>query len=277
MTGRQQQWRERYGPWAVISGASQGIGEAYAGYLAAAGFNLVLIARRQQQLEQLAARLRQQHSIDTQVISADLQQSAALDEVMAQTADLDVGLWIANAGFGTSGALVDNPLEQELSLLDVNCRALLTLTHHFARRFVSRGRGGIILLSSLLGFQGTPGSANYAASKAYVQALAEALRIELRPRGVDVLAVAPGPVRTGFAERADLKVAMAAKPEVVPPASMKALGRKATVRPGWLAKVLEGSLKLPRAARVRIIGLVMSSMTAHQPSSEQPDQAERSG
>ena len=107
--------------------------------------------------------------------------------------DLDVGLLVAAAGFGTSGPFLDSDLTQELEMLDVNCRALLSQSLHFGRRFAERGRGGLILLASLVGFQGAPFSANYAATKAYVQSLAEALHVELALRGVDVLASAPGP------------------------------------------------------------------------------------
>src|SRR5205823_9088379 len=103
------------------------------------------------------------------------------------TSDLDVGLLVAAAGFGTSGAFIDSPLEEELGMFDVNCRAVTTLAHHFGNRFAKARRGGMVLMSSLLAFQGVPGFANYAATKAYVQSLAEGLRLELSPLGVDVV------------------------------------------------------------------------------------------
>jgi short-subunit dehydrogenase len=133
------------------------------------------------------------------------------------------------------------------------------------RRFAQRGRGGVVLLSSLVAFQGVPRAASYAATKAFVQSLAEALRIEWKPLGIDVIACAPGPVASGFAQRANMRMNMAATPEQVAQATLKALGRQTTVRPGWLSKLLEWSLApLPRWGRVRIMSLVMGGMTAHQ-------------
>ena len=120
-------------------------------------------------------------------------------------------------------------------------------------------------MSSLLAFQGTPRAGNYAATKAFVQTLAEALRIELRPLGVDVIACAPGPIRSGFAARANMRMGMAASPEIVAAATLESLGNRTTVRPGLLSKLLEYSLAtLPRWGRVRVMSLVMGGMTNHQ-------------
>lgn len=106
--------------------------------------------------------------------------------MVERTTALDIGLLVASAGFGTSGPFVDSDLESELEMIDVNCRAVAALGHHFGRRFANQRRGGMILMSSLVAFQGVPRAANYAATKAYVQSLAEGLRIELAPFGVDV-------------------------------------------------------------------------------------------
>ena len=109
-----------------------------------------------------------------------------------------------------------------------------------------------------------PRAAHYAATKAYVQTLAEGLHIELAARGVDVIASAPGPIHSGFAARANMRMGFALKPEDVAQGTLNALGRKMTVRPGWLSKFLEAALKLPRVLRVRIMKLVMGGMTKHQ-------------
>jgi short-subunit dehydrogenase len=120
-------------------------------------------------------------------------------------------------------------------------------------------------MSSIVAFQGVPRAAHYAATKAYVQTLAEGLRVELAPHGVDVLAAAPGPVASGFAERADLRMGQALDPAQVGQATLDALGRRATVRPGWLSKLLGYSLTLlPRRGRSRILAAVMRGMTQHQ-------------
>ncbi|MCY7378908.1 MAG: SDR family oxidoreductase [Gemmatimonadaceae bacterium] len=263
-TGKQARFMSRYGPWAIVTGASDGIGRAFAYDLAAAGMNVVLVARRGEVLEQIASELRTRHRISTLVITVDLARADAVAMIGAATSDLDAGLLVAAAGFGTSGPLIDAPLAPELEMVDVNCRAVLELSHQFGRRFAERGRGGIVLLSSLVAFQGVPRTANYAATKAYVQSLAEGLRVELGPRGVDVLASAPGPISSGFASRARMTMGMTQTPADVAQASLAALGRRGTVRPGWLAKGLGASLMfLPRWGRVRVMGKVMAGMTTH--------------
>lgn len=260
---RHARWRERYGPWAVVTGASDGIGRELARALAAAGLDLVLVARRRPRLEELAAELGQRHDVATRVLAADLGPVEGARTVMAETEDLDVGLLVASAGFGSSGNLVESRLEDELAMVDVNCRALLALSHGFGRRLARRGRGGIVLLSSILAFQGVPRAANYAATKAYVQSLAEGLHAELAPLGVDVLASAPGPTHSGFADRASMRLGLAQSSSSVARATLGALGRRTTVRPGWLSKLLGYPLAaLPRWGRSRIVGRVMKGMTA---------------
>lgn len=255
----------RYGPWAVVTGASDGIGQAFARHLAASGLNLVLVARRAPRLEALASELQQAHGTACRVIAADLSDLEAVHRLSDATADLDVGLLVAAAGFGTSGALLDADLGKETEMADLNCTSVTAQAWHFGARFARRGRGGVVFMSSLLAFHGVPGAAHYAATKAYVQSLAEGLRAEWAPQGVDVIASAPGPIRSGFAARADMQMAQALPAEVVARVTMQALGRRTTVRPGWLSKLLGWSLAmLPRWAQVRVIAQVMESMTAHQ-------------
>jgi short-subunit dehydrogenase len=256
-----ERFGEKYGPWALVTGASDGIGREFARRLARAGLNVVLVARRAEVLEQLGNELRSSFGVDVLVLPADLARPATVDAIAGSTAALDVGLLVAAAGFGTSGRFVDSQIASELEMIDVNCRAVAALAHHFGGRFGRRGRGGIVLMSSVVAFQGVPRAANYAATKAYVQSLAEGLRAELRPLGVDVVASAPGPVHSGFAERADMRMGLAETPAAVAQATLDALGRRGTVRPGWLSKVLGWSLALlPRWARVRVMALVMGGM-----------------
>ena len=260
-----QSFVQKYGSWAVVTGASEGIGQAFAEELAALGMSLVLVARRGDRLQQLAGTIRQKHSVQALVIAADLSVAEGRTEVEENTSDLDVGLLVAAAGFGTSGRLLDANLDVERNMLEVNCFAVLEQSVVFGQRFAKRGRGGIILIASLLGWQGVSGAAHYAATKAYVQSLAEGLNRELAPSNVDVLASAPGPVNSGFASRADMRMGNADTPATVAKASLQALGRKATVIPGPLGKFLSYSLlSLPRFLRVRILTSVMGSMTRHQ-------------
>lgn len=264
LTARQQAWRAKYGPWAVVTGASDGIGREMARCLARDGLNLVLVARRRAALDRVAAELSASTGVQTCVIAADLAQPGGVEAVLDATRDLEVGLLVASAGFGTSGRFIEADLANEINMLEVNCRALMALSHAFAGRFAAQRRGGLVLMSSLLGFQGVPLSAHYAATKAYVQSLAEGLYLELRPLGVDVLAAAPGPIHSGFAARANMQMGMALKPEQVARATLAALGRRATVRPGWLSKFIAGIIApLPRLGRGRVFGIVMRGMVQH--------------
>lgn len=269
--GEARRLRERYGPWAVVTGASDGIGRAIAARLAAAGVHLVLVARRRAVLEALAASLREAHGIEARVVAVDLGRPGAAATLDAETADLDVGLLVAAAGYGTSGRFLEASAEAERDLLAVNCGAVLDATMVFARRFAGRGRGGIVLLGSLVGLQGCPFAAHYAATKAYVQALAEGLRLELASSGVDVVSSAPGPVHSGFAARAGMRMGAAVRPETVARETLAALGRRTTAVPGLLSKVLTYSLApLPRPLRARILGTVMRGMTKHREATDRP-------
>jgi len=248
VTRQQERFLRRYGPRALVTGASSGIGREIAVQLADAGFDLVLVARRETLLRELAADLAGRHRVDIRVLPLGT----------------DIGLYVAAAGFGTSGPFLDAHLDQEREMLRLNCEAVLTTSLVFGRRMAERGRGGIVLMSSVVGFQGMPNAAHYAATKAYVQTLAEALHVELRPRGVDVLAAAPGPTDSGFADRADMRMGRALSTRTVAQGTLAALGRRPTALPGLLSRVLKDSLApLPRRARVRIMGSVMAGMTGH--------------
>lgn len=253
--------RERYGPWAVITGASDGIGRAITKHVAAEGFDVVVAARGEAKLRELAGELERSYGIKTQVVAVDLGQTTGVAALLDATDGMDVGLAVLAAGFGTTGPFADTATADELEMIAVNITAVAQLTQSFAARMTARRRGGIVLFGSILGWQGVPGQANYAATKAYVQNLAEGLHRELKPRGVDVLSVAPGPVHTGFAARAGLTMKSAAAPEVVAKAMWSSLGRRVTVVPGRQAKFLTASLKLlPRRYRSIILGRVMASM-----------------
>lgn len=257
---------ERYGPWAVVTGATEGIGLAVARELAARGLSLLLVARRHELLHPLCLQLTCEHGVVCQAISADLATADGCRRVIEATQGLDAGLFVAAAGFGSSGDFIANDIGPEREMLAVNCAAVLELSWVFARRFAERGRGGLVLLSSIVAFQGVGRVAHYAATKAWVQSLAEGLRLELQPLGVDVIASAPGPVHSGFARRAGLRYGIAVEAEDVARQTLDALGRRGTVRPGALSKLLGGSLaSLPRWARVRLLSQIMAGMRAETP------------
>ena len=259
-----QKVSKKYGPWAVVTGASSGIGRTLATELAHAKLNLVLVGRDVTELDRLADQLSKACGVECRVLMHDLADESSIEELKRSTDDLDVGLLIASAGYGTSGAFLENPIEPELEMLNVNCRALMALSWHFGRRFAQRGSGGLVLLGSIVGFQGTPWAAHYSATKAYVQVFAEGLGRELQRQGVDVLSVAPGPTNTGFAARANMKNGKSMDPSKIAPEILDALGRKSTVLPGFLSKLLVYSMvPLPRWARISIMGKVMRGMASN--------------
>jgi len=189
MTG---DFRELYGPVALVTGASSGIGQAFAEALAAKGFDLVVVARRVDRLEALAARLAQAHKVNVNAVQIDLAAPDAARRMLEACAGLDVGLVVSNAGFGLKGAFADSDAGAMADMLMVNCNVPMQLAHGFIPRLQARGRGGIIFTSSIEGLMGMPYSAAYAASKALVNALGEALWAELRGDGIDVLTLCPG-------------------------------------------------------------------------------------
>jgi short-subunit dehydrogenase len=255
-------FRHRYGPWAVVTGASSGIGLAIAGELARRGLDLLLVARRADLLRNAANRLHAAHGIECRILAADLGGEVGRAAVAHAIDGLDVGLLVNAAGYGTAGPLQSSDPAREADLLAVNALAPLLLSRALIPRLIARGRGGLVFLSSIVAFQGVARAANYAASKAYVQSLAEGLAGELHPHGVDVLSSAPGPVDSGFAARAGMHLGRAADPGTVAAATIAALGRRTTVRPGALAKLLGLSLSTaPRALRVRIMTAIMAGMT----------------
>lgn len=189
--------QERYGPWALVAGASDGIGEAFARALAAAGVHLVLLARRAALLETLAAELERTHGVSTRCLTADLTAPDILSRVRGGTDDLEIGLLVYNAG-ATHGAehVLDKPLESSLALVALNCTGPLSLAHHLGGRMRARGQGGIMLLSSLAALSGGSNTAVYNATKSFELVLAEGLWHELKPSGVDAMCLIAGATRT---------------------------------------------------------------------------------
>jgi short-subunit dehydrogenase len=250
-------FRARYGPWALVTGASEGIGESFARALASRGLHLLLVARREAPLEALAAELRTAHGIEVRTASADVARKDLLTVLDVLAGEDEVGLVVHNAAFSALGPFLDRPLDDLMQVNDVKCRAPLAMAHHFGRKMAARGRGGIVIMSSLAGGQGTPIVAAYAASKAFEIVLAEGLWDELRPAGVDVLACRAGPTRTPSyeASRPRKKVPMMESGPVVEEA-LAALGRKPVVVAGRLNRAVNFVMQrvLSRPAAIRFMG-----------------------
>jgi len=183
---------------ALVTGASAGIGEAFARNLAKKGYDLVLVARRRDRLDRLAAELTAGHGVAVEVIEADLSQAEAVSAVEERLSRGDIDLLVNCAGFGTRGEFGDLPLERELEEIDVNVRALTRLSHAALAPMTQHKRGAIINVASTGAFQPVPYMATYAATKAYVLSFSEALHEEVRRHGVTVTCLCPGPVKTEF-------------------------------------------------------------------------------
>lgn len=184
---------EKYGPWGVVAGASDGVGTALAEALAAEGINVVLVARRKAMLDEIAARL----PVETRVVALDLSSPTAVAELAAVTDDIEVGSLFYNAGGDTVNELfLDRDLDELHAFVRRNCSAVLECSHHFGGLMAKRGRGGVVLVSSGAAWAGGKRMAIYGATKAFDLVLAEGLWIEWRPLGIDVLALVLGPTDT---------------------------------------------------------------------------------
>lgn len=253
-----------YGPWALITGASSGIGEEFANRLAASGLNLVLVARNIPRLEQVSARLTQQHGIQTLVISLDLSDPDFINRLSEKTASLEIGLLVSNAGGYKYGAFHKRNLDELNRFLRLNTSTHMQLVHVYGNKMKSRSRGGIILVGSAGGFSSIPYMANYVASKAYVLSLGEALHVELREHGVAVMVLAPGTTETPGTrndegiDNSKLGVSFMKVGDVVDEA-LKNFGRRAVVIPGGMNKFSYFLSKriLSRMAMTKLLGKIM--------------------
>lgn len=184
---------DKYGQWAIVAGASDGTGSAFAEEIAARGVNVVLVARRQAALDEVAGRL----DVETRVVPLDLSIDTAADALAAATDDLDVGLFVYNAGADSHNTQVlDTSVERWQALVRRNCSTVLGTSYHYGNRMVERGRGGLVLVTSGAAFAGGSHIAVYAASKAFDPILAEGLWAEWHDRGVDVLSLVLGATDT---------------------------------------------------------------------------------
>jgi uncharacterized protein len=249
---------ERFGPWAVVTGASSGIGEAFATLLAERGINLVITARRKDRLEQLATALASRHGVKIETLELDLTNREFLASLLSATDHKDIGLIVSNAGFGFKGLHHLQNQGQLVSLIDVNVLAPTLIANAYAAHLIGRGRGGILITGSVEGFFSSPWSAAYAATKAYVHSLGESLWDELKPHGIDVLVVAPGATDTenlklqGFDAR-HMKNVMS--PREVAEMALANIGKGPVFVPGGLNRIMVRVLQLiPKRSRIRLVG-----------------------
>lgn len=247
----------------LITGASAGLGEGFARAIAAERKDLILTARRLDRLDALATELRAKHGIAVHLFPADLTDPAAPARLLADiaAAGLSIDQLVNNAGYGTQGAFADGEAADQLGMIDVNCRALVALTHGVLPQMIARKAGGVLNIASTAAFQPGPWLAVYYASKAFVLSFSEAIHEEVKPHGVRVAALCPGPTRTEFAQRAGMGESalfktFASDADAVVRDGLKALAGNQAVRISGAANALMAeSIRLtPRFLARRIAG-----------------------
>lgn len=256
------------GKWALITGASSGLGLEFADLLAAQKVNLVLAARRREPMEKLASDLRRKYGVDVLIEAIDLASPGAAGRLKS---DLDarsvaIDILLNNAGYGLHGDFLETPIERTVDMIQLDITAVTELTYLFGRDMAARRSGHILLIASLLAFQAVPSYAAYAATKAYVLALGEALHDELRPHGVVVTTLCPGHTATGFdaaagATASGLLRLLTMKPRPVAASGIRALSAgKAMVVAGLLNKMAAFSNRLaPRSMQRATMRRIMGS------------------
>jgi len=247
----------KYPNTALITGASSGIGEAFARKLASFGFNVIIAARRKDRLEKIAEEIRTNHKVEVVVVQADLSEENFFQKIIETVGEREIGILINNAGLGSVSEFAEANAEHEIKMVKVNCVAPVVLTHHFLPQMIKRKSGAIIFLGSILSFQPTPFSAAYSATKAFNSYLGDALWYELKKYNIDVLSLNPGGTDTEFlrlSKRSNLLIRI---PEEVVETALKALGKKPSVIDGIINKiVIPLGRFLPRKLLINLTGFI---------------------
>lgn len=249
--------RQQYGRWALVAGASEGLGAAFAEALARRGHDLLLLARRADVLETNAATLRKKYPVEVVTAAVDLSSPALAEQLAPLIADREVGVLVCNAASSPLGSFARQTPAETGRALDVNCRAPLTLLHLLLPAMIERGKGGVVLMSSLTAFQGSPFASVYGATKAFNLALAEGLWAELKPHGVNVIASCAGATRTPNYLKAMAKGGAPGElePEKVAEDTLAQLGRGPLVIPGAFNQFASFLMRrlLPRATTINLM------------------------
>jgi short-subunit dehydrogenase len=259
--------RERYGDWALVTGASSGIGYVFAQKLAASGFNLVIAARRIGLLNDLSRQLTRDHGVQVRCLQVDLSKEDCLKSIIEICSDIQIGMVVNNAGSGVPNSFSQSDIGIEKGLIRLNCTSPAEITHHFFPGMLARRKGAILFVSSLMGFQGVPYMANYSATKGYLLNFGESLHHECKDQGVDILVLAPGATETAGkylhpVDYSKLPITWMSADEVVDTA-LKNIGKKVFVIPGvrnhltaclsgglWSRGLVQGVMK--RLARIAL-------------------------
>lgn len=253
----ERSFRDRFGGAALITGASAGIGAAFAEHLAAAKMDLVLVARRRDRLETKARELTAAHGVRVEVVDLDLASPGATADLVSRAGatGLDIGLLVCSAGFGGYGPFVEGDAAHDARMVDLNCRVVVEHCHAFLPKMVERGRGGVILLASTAAYQPCPYWATYGATKAFNLMLGEALWAELAPKGIDVLALSPGYTKTEFQQAANIDFGVGPELDVndVVKGALRSIGKRPSTIPGTVNWLMAFASRLsPRSVAAKI-------------------------
>ena len=255
--------RERYGEWALVTGASAGIGAEFARALAREGISCVLTARRLERLRDLASELEKTHQVATRIVSADLSDPEGADRLAQAVHDLEISIVVNNAGFGYSGRFDRQDTARLRQMVQLNCVAPVVLTGRLLPGMLQRGRGAVVITGSIAGRQPLPLHAVYSASKGFDLLFGEALAVEVKRKGIDVLVVEPGSTETEFQEVAGEIPHSGETPEQVVRVALDALGRQPSVVSGWFnwLRANAASRLLPRSLVAHVAEEVMAAQT----------------
>jgi hypothetical protein len=265
--GINMRFADRYGSWAIVAGASEGLGAEYARQLASRGLHLVLVARRKELLQSLASQLSAKYGTRTKLLAIDLAEPDAAEQIVQKTMDLDLGLLVYNAAYSAVGPFLDRSMDEHMREVHTNIHSPLKLAYLLAQRFHSRGRGGILLMASLSAFQGSPYISTYAATKSFNIVLAESLWEEWRTRNVDVLVCISGAVRTpSYAASQPKKTGglgdRTMAPEQCVEEALVALGKQPYIIPGRMNRLASFVMHylVPRKMAIQFMGRVLYGM-----------------
>lgn len=256
---------KQFGPWALITGASSGIGKEFARQIAASGIHVVLAARRQGLLEAVGSELAKDYGVQYRTIVVDLSKEDSLQILSQATHDLDIGLVISNAGTANPGKFITQSRDDSVELLRLNAFAHLEIAHHFGKRLVERRRGGLLLCGAMGAAHGIPLLANVSGAKAYVQSFGESLHIELKPLGVNVTVLIVGPTQTAIIDKFGLKSeSMPMKPMCVEQCVFEGLEalrkNKSSHLPGRINQLM--TALIPSSMSRRLMGIMMEKALA---------------
>lgn len=254
--------KKKYGEWALVTGASSGIGKAFAEKLAEMGINLILIARRKNLLQEIGMDLNKKHSIEVRIIEADLTDQRKLTDILSFMNNYEIGILVNNAGVGSPGSFLTSPILSDLNMISLNCTAPLVLTKYFANRMKHNNRGAIIFLGSVVGYYPNPSNALYSATKAFDTAFGNSIAYEMKNYNIDVLVVNPGATDTEFKRLSNSKKGpFLRSPEQVVNSTLKKLSRKYNFVDGLFNKCFLLILKfIPNKIKTNLIGKLSGSM-----------------